>query len=257
MQDTRPLILMTNDDGVHAAGLMQLRQVLCSFADVVVVAPAAEKSGCSHSITLREALHHTEYEPGVHAIDGTPADCVYLALYHETFLPRRPDLVVSGLNHGVNLGTDVYYSGTVAGAREGVLRGIPAMAMSFDGHKEFDGALALCKALVQRMLTAEKPDGWPPLLNVNLPRGRIQGVRATCLGRRMYHDPVTVRRDATGRMHFFVAGRPYHEDVEGADTEALEQGYASVTPLVMEGSHPAHLALAAAVAAGPLECDPV
>src|SRR5690242_349876 len=132
----RPVLLVTNDDGVHAEGLRLLRAALLPLGHVVVVAPSNEQSATSHSITLDRPLRHVEHAADVHAIDGTPADCVYLALFEPRFLPRRPDLVVSGVNHGANLGTSVFYSGTVAGAREAALRGIPAIAFSHDGEAD-------------------------------------------------------------------------------------------------------------------------
>src|SRR5947207_14366132 len=131
-----PLLLITNDDGVHAAGLQLLREALQPLGRVVVVAPTTEQSASSHAITIDRPLRHVQHGSDVHSIDGTPADCVYLALFEPRFLPRRPDVVLSGINHGTNLGTSVFYSGTVAGAREAALRGIPAIAFSYDGHPE-------------------------------------------------------------------------------------------------------------------------
>src|SRR5690606_17768279 len=136
----RPLILLSNDDGVAARGLRTLREALLAIGDVVTVAPATEQSANSHSLTLSRPLRHREVEEGVHSIDGTPADCIYVALYRERFLPRWPDLVVSGINHGYNLGTDVFYSGTVAAAREGALRGIPSIAFSLGPKGSFEEA---------------------------------------------------------------------------------------------------------------------
>src|SRR5262245_61886880 len=132
----RPILLVTNDDGVHARGLHLLREALLPLGHVVVVAPTNEQSATSHAITIDRPLRHLQHATDVHSIDGTPADCVYLALFEPRFLPRRPALVVSGVNHGNNLGTSVFYSGTIAGAREGALRGIPAIAFSHDGDAD-------------------------------------------------------------------------------------------------------------------------
>src|SRR5690349_17175090 len=133
MSSQPPVLLLTNDDGIHAAGLRTLREALAPLGRVVVVAPAAQQSGTSHAITIDRPLRHVEHGKDLHSIDGTPADCIYLALFEQRFLPRKPDLVISGINHGSNVGTSVYYSGTVAGAREAALRGIPAIAFSHDG----------------------------------------------------------------------------------------------------------------------------
>src|SRR5688500_9165878 len=134
----RPLILVSNDDGVYAPGLAALREAVAELGEVVTVAPLTEQSAGSHSLTLSRPLRHREVAPGVHAIDGSPADCIYVALFHESMLPRRPDLVLSGVNHGPNLGSDVFYSGTVAAAREASLRGIPAIAFSNAGGMKMD-----------------------------------------------------------------------------------------------------------------------
>jgi 5'-nucleotidase len=130
VQNRRPLILLTNDDGVHASGLRVLRAAASTVGDVVVVAPTREQTAQSHAITLDRPLRHIEHEQAVHSIDGTPADCVYLALFERRFLARRPDIVLSGIDAGHNLGTSVFYSGTIAAAREAALRGIPALAFS-------------------------------------------------------------------------------------------------------------------------------
>ena len=125
----RPLILLSNDDGVNARGLRALRDALVVLGRVIVVAPTSEQSASSHALTLHRPLRHRVVDEDVHSVDGSPADSVYVALYRADLLPRWPDLVVSGINRGYNLGTDVYYSGTVAAAREAALRGVPAMAI--------------------------------------------------------------------------------------------------------------------------------
>src|SRR5271154_2588382 len=130
----RPLVLLSNDDGHASPGLRTMRDALAAVADVVVLAPESEKSAASHSLSLHRPLRLRAVEPNLFALDGTPADCVYVALHAGTrVLPRKPDLVVSGINHGMNLGQDAFYSGTIAAAREGALRGIPAVATSAHG----------------------------------------------------------------------------------------------------------------------------
>lgn len=245
----RPLLLVSNDDGVGAAGLKALREALQQLGDVVVVAPESNQSAGSHSITIERPLRHRRVDTGVHAVDGTPADCIFIALHRQTILPRRPDLVVSGINHGPNLGNDIYYSGTVAAAREGALRGIPAMACSLCGGSDFTAAAALAATLARRLLASELPSDQAVLLNVNFPPAPYRGVRATQLGSRRYDDEVTVRHDPRGREYYWIGGSGAHHDwVDGSDTAAIDQRCVSVTPLQLRGTHDSHAQLAALVA---------
>jgi 5'-nucleotidase len=248
---SRPLILLSNDDGVHARGLRTLREALLEIGDVVAVAPTTEQSAGSHSLTLSRPLRHREVEENVHAVDGTPADCIYVALYREKFLPRWPDLVVSGINHGYNLGTDVFYSGTVAAAREAALRGLPAIAFSLGPKGSFTEAAKVAVQLSARMLSAPRePGDRGALLSVNFPPGEsYHGVRATRLGRRIYLDEVMVREDPRGKEYFWIGGpSARHEPLEGSDTEAVDEGYVSITPLLLDATDPDELGLAAFVA---------
>lgn len=252
MSETRPLILQSNDDGVYAPGVRLLRAALLEIADVVTVAPLFEQSANSHSLTLARPLRHREVD-GLQAIDGTPADCIYVALYRQHFLPRWPDLVVSGINHGYNLGTDTFYSGTVAAAREGALRGVPAIAFSLGGPGgSMEAAAAKAAELVRRFLATPRAPGGPtPLLNVNFPAGRTEyaGVRATCLGRRLYDEDVVLREDPRGHEYFWLGGpNARHEKVPGSDTEAVDEGFVSVTPLRLDTTQADHMAVAAFVA---------
>src|SRR5579883_1028596 len=162
----RPLVLLSNDDGHASAGIRAMRDELSAAADVVVLAPETEQSASSHALSLHRPLRLRLVEPGMFALDGTPADCVYVALHAGTrVLPRRPDLVVSGINHGMNLGQDAFYSGTVAAAREGALRRIPAVATSAH-HKADLAAVAKLTARIALALLALRP-GKGTLLNVN------------------------------------------------------------------------------------------
>jgi 5'-nucleotidase len=263
MQPERPLIVLSNDDGVHAEGMRALHAELVAFADVVVVAPLVEQSANSHSLTLARPLRHRSVD-GFHAIDGTPADCIYVALYGQRFLPRKPDAVVSGINHGYNLGSDTFYSGTVAAAREGALRGVPAIAFSLGmGNVEtavrtssekptMAGLAPIAAAMTKRFLDATRANGGEtPLLNVNFPAGmpRPHGIRATRLGRRRYTDEVDVREDPRGREYFWIGGpNAFHDPSPGSDTEAVDEGWVSVTPLALDATHTVHAALAAFVA---------
>ena len=245
----RPLILLSNDDGVHAVGLRALARALESVGEVFVVAPEHEQSASSHRITLAGPLRHRALGGSFHAVDGTPADCVYVALNLEGLLPRRPDVVVSGINHGFNLGMDVIYSGTVAAAREGALRGLRAMALSADAGADFERVAAHGAQLVARLLRLQTPLGAPVLLNVNYPQQAPRGVRPTRLGRRDYADVVEARTDPRGRSYYWIGGPvSAHDGVEGADTTAIDEGYVSITPLALEMTNPAQLDFAACVA---------
>jgi 5'-nucleotidase len=246
----RPLILLSNDDGHRAKGIQTLAVALRKIADVVVCAPETEQSTTSHSLTLTRPLRLRQVEDAEFAVDGTPADCVYVALNAGTrVLPRAPDLVVSGMNHGLNLGTDVFYSGTVAAAREGALRGIPAMATSADMNAdpgqaaEVAARLALAlvelapvspsrKTLASTSFQLRVP---APLINVNVPPGNGWPVVATRLGLRLYEDLVEFRRDPRGREYLWIGGGGvHHEDLAGSDTEAYDRGAVSVTPLLLD-----------------------
>lgn len=251
----RPLILVSNDDGVHAPGLVALREALAGVADVITVAPETEHSAKSHSITLHRPLRYRRVAEGVHAVDGTPVDCVYVALHHGDLLPRRPDLIASGINHGPNLSLDVYYSGTVAAAREGALRGIPSIAFSQVGRGDLGQAAARAADMCHRLLASTRPDGAAVLLNVNFPGCAARGVRATRLGRRHYEEGVEVRSDPRGREYFWIGGPGgvRHEAIEGSDTEAVDDGWVSVTPLSLRATNPDHLGVAAWVAGPPAE----
>jgi 5'-nucleotidase len=246
--------LLSNDDGVHATGLRALREALLSIADVFIVAPETEQSATSHRITLSAPLRHRELGENVHAVDGTPADCVYIALVLKGLLPRRPDLVVSGINHGFNLGMDVIYSGTVAAAREGALRGVRALAISAHPAATLSDVARHAVPVVERALTPELPGSSASstlLFNVNFPKAAPLGVRATRLGRRDYEDSVEVRSDPRGRSYYWIGGPvSSHDSAEGADTTAVDNGYASVTPLSLELTQPAHFEAASFVANG-------
>jgi 5'-nucleotidase len=236
MDTPRPLILLSNDDGVHAPGLAAAEEALRPLCDLVVAAPDRERSATSHSISLDRPLRADELRPGVFSIAGTPVDCVYLALLH--LVPRKPDLVVSGINRGYNLGSDVFYSGTVAAAVEGALRGVPGVAFSLEWQRQpdFAPAGAFVRALVSEVLSrgeAAIPQG--ALLNVNVPAGEIAGYEITFLGRRVYRDLVDVRQDLRGRAYYWIGGPEADvEDLPGSDTNAVRARRVSVTPLGLD-----------------------
>lgn len=233
----RPLLLITNDDGVHAAGIAALARAVSPLGDVVVLAPESEQSTTSHSLSLTRPLRLRALRPGWFALDGTPADCTYVALHHPAVLSRRPTMVLSGINHGSNLGTDVFYSGTVAAAREAALRGIPAMAFSMPSEGEADAWAPLVAALAESLLreVTARPPTRGLLLNVNFPSGAAKGVRATGVGVREYENLVEVRADPRGRQYLWIGGPSVmREHVPGSDTESFEQGYVTVTRLALE-----------------------
>ncbi len=244
----RPLILLANDDGFRAAGLQVLRASLARVGEVIVCAPTAEQSAKSHSLTMHKPLRLLKHEPGVFSVDGTPADSVYVALNAGTrVLPRRPDLVVSGLNHGVNLGDDVFYSGTVAAAREAALKGVPAMAVSADHRTSMPHASEVCARLAAELIAQQLQGG--ALINVNFPAGNQWDVRETRLGSRTYLESIDFRTDPRGREYLWVGGRGVeHRLVAGSDTEAFDAGIVSVTPLMLDLWRSEHSGLAQSLA---------
>ena len=229
----RPLILLSNDDGYRAQGINAMRRALSEFAEVVVCAPEIEQSATSHALSVHRPLRVFEPAPAIFSIDGTPADCVYVALHGKTrILPRWPDAVVSGVNHGVNLGDDVFYSGTVAAAREAALKGIPALAVSTPFDADMDRAAELARRVVQSLLL--RPVTTPLLLNLNVPKG-YSALRSARLGRRIYHDEVDFRRDPRGREYLWLGGPSAEsEALPGSDTEAFDAGVASLTSLSLD-----------------------
>ena len=248
----RPLVLLSNDDGYSSPGIRALRDALVTWADVVVVAPETEQSATSHSLSLHRPLRIRAVESGVFAIDGTPADSVYVALHAETrFLHRWPDLVCSGINSGMNLGQDAFYSGTVAAAREGALRGIPAIASSAHVKADLPRVAGLTSRLALSLYEATKgelgagPRPGPsmsrktPLLNLNVPLEWSGEVRKTRLGQRLYEEVIDFRRDPRGREYLWLGGPGVrHERDAGTDTDAYDDGAASITPLVLDLTSP-------------------
>jgi 5'/3'-nucleotidase len=254
---TRPLVLLSNDDGYRAAGLAALRSEIERFADVVVCAPHANQSATSHSLTLQRILRLGAVDERTFVLDGTPADCIYVALHAgERVLPRRPDLVVSGMNEGPNLAVDVMYSGTVAAAREAAQRGIPAVAVSADRAADRAAAAALGAAVVAALWrrVAAEPPAHAPLLNVNIPPGSGWELRPTRIGRRLYEDEVIFRKDPRQHEYLWIGGvNVSHDLTAGTDTWAWEEGAASVTPLALDLTDAGCHALTAAVAADALQ----
>ena len=226
-------ILVSNDDGYLATGINALTDALQQVADVVVVAPDRNRSAASSSLTLHTPLRVSEVAKNRYKVDGTPSDCVHLAL--TGFLDYEPDLVVSGINHGANLGDDVIYSGTVAAALEGRFLGLPTIAVSLVGHnlRHFDTAARVASELVQKIeRSALAPD---VVLNVNVPNrpyDDLAGVHATRLGFRHKSEQILKDKDPYGRPIYWVGPAGKGQDAgSGTDFFAIEQGGVSVTPL--------------------------
>ncbi len=226
-------ILITNDDGVYSEGLRLLSRALAPLGEVTVVAPDREQSATGHSLTLDRPLRLQKIEENWYAVDGTPTDCVNLAVLW-LLKEKKPDLVVSGINFGLNLGDDVTYSGTVSATFEGTLLGIPSVAFSqeiAEGYS-FERAAAFAGRFVGELLsTALRPD---LLLNVNLPAGELQGLSFTRLGRRVYQQVVVEKEDPRGRKYYWIAGTPEWQSDSGTDHEAVASGRVSVTPLHLD-----------------------
>src|SRR5437867_9485821 len=226
-----PSLLVTNDDGVHAAGLAALAQALDDLGDVYVVAPEREQSACGHALTLHRPLRVEPVRERWFAVNGTPSDCVNLAVLG--FLPAPPVLVVSGVNHGTNLGDDVTYSGTVSAAMEGILLGVPSIAVSLVDGGDFDQAARIARLIAMRVLVSGLPR--KTLLNVNVPASVPRGIRTTRLGHRVYSGKIVEQVDPRGRSHYWIGGGdPKWEDLEDTDMAAVHEGYVSVTPLHLD-----------------------
>ena len=245
-------LLCTNDDGILAHGLDCLIRAAQPLGEVTVVAPDREQSATSHSLTLHHPLRPLPRGERRFQVDGTPTDCVMLAV--EALMPERPDFVLSGINHGQNMGEDVLYSGTVAAAMEGLALGIPSIAISFAGGdlradvSMLDGQIEVLTPLL-RHLTALPSFPRETLLNVNLPplpASQIKGVRLTRLGRRVYSDSLKPMRDPWGRDIFWIGGGSISwQGREDSDFRAIQEGYISVTPLHLDLTHFDMLAAAA------------
>ncbi|MEX5213798.1 MAG: 5'/3'-nucleotidase SurE [Nitrospiraceae bacterium] len=236
-------ILVTNDDGIGSAGIHTLARRLARLGTVWVIAPDRERTAVGHALTLHKPLRLTPVKPRWFAVNGTPTDCVNLAVKH--LLPRAPALVVSGVNRGVNLGDDVTYSGTVSAALEGAILGIPSIAVSQDGRDRFffeaaaDYALVVARAVLRYGL----PTG--TLLNVNvpnLPRAKIRGIRVTRLSRRRFENPIIEKTDPRGKKYYWIAGtRITWSRQQDSDYTALRRMLVSVTPLHLDMTHEAAL----------------
>jgi 5'-nucleotidase len=239
-------ILVTNDDGVHAPGIVALAEALRAFGHVTVVAPDRERSAVGHALTLHHPLRVTEIMAGIFAVDGTPTDCVNLGIH--TLLTETPDIVVSGVNRGGNLGDDITYSGTVSAALEATLMGIPAIAVSLvtGGHgSHYHAAAAFAARLAGEVVERGLPRD--TFLNVNvpdLPSEELCGPVITSQGKRDYGGDIVAKVDPRGRSYYWIGGsEPVFRDIEGTDFHAVKRRRISVTPLHLDLTNYASLSI--------------
>jgi 5'-nucleotidase len=232
-----PHILITNDDGYQAQGLRSLAEALADVATVHIVAPSREQSGTAQSLTLRQPIVSNRVAEREWAIDGTPADCVIVAVHK--LLPEKPDLLISGINHGANLGENVYYSGTVGAAREGALHHIPSMAVSLCAKREnanFENSARVARATAEMIFKEGLPD--QVLLNVNVPEPWNGGVQFTRQSKKITRNQLNEGKDPRGRSYFWLFEQRIDRDVEpDTDYAAIFSGAVSITPLHLDPTH--------------------
>lgn len=239
-----PVILVTNDDGVHSPGIIALFKTMKALGDAFIVAPDRERSAAGHSLTLHRPLKAEELRENVFSVNGTPTDCVNVAI--NKILPERPVLVVSGINRGANLGDDITYSGTVSAAVEGTIFGIPSIAFSLISAKNYhyETAAHFVQTISSYVLENSLP--YDTLLNVNIPNTRkeeIRGMKLTRQGKRIYENSIQETFSPWGDKHYWIGGGNIHWE-RGADTdmEAVQEGYVSVTPVHLDLTNHAALA---------------
>jgi len=243
-------ILVTNDDGHGSPGIHALAEALAPLGDVTIVAPETEASAVGHALTLRRPLRLEKIATAVYSVDGTPTDCINIAI--DEVLEGKPDLVVSGINKGLNIGDDVTYSGTVAGALEGALLGYPAIAVSLQfthGTWDFGPAARVAAALAKSVL--EKPLPPRTFLNINVPKGPIRGIRTTVQAKRNHITKVAQRLDPRKKPYFWIEeAEDDWEPLEQSDHRAIQQGWVSVTPLQPDLTDHSALTLVTALTKG-------
>lgn len=243
------VILLTNDDGIYAPGIKALYNTFKNAGEVYIVAPDRERSASSHSLTLHRPLRVSEIGEKIYSVNGTPTDCVALAV--NKILTRRPDLIISGINDGPNLGDDITYSGTVSAAIEGTILGIPSFSISLDtwvlkkNHRErfcetgvcyFESATRIAFIIANFILEHSLP--YDTLLNVNVPNlpfNEIKGIKLTRQGKRIYDNAIKEVYSPSGEKHYWIGGgEPYWERAEDTDISAVMDGYVSVTPVHLD-----------------------
>src|SRR5688500_6019987 len=232
MNSRRPRILITNDDGIHSEGIEALEAAMNEVGEVYVVAPASEMSGASHSLTLERPLRIRQVDERHWTVDGTPTDCVTLALNRILAPEDRPDICVSGINHGANLGDDATYSGTVAGAVESTILGVPGLAFSLVARRshDFTESIKVATEVTRKALAQGLPDF--TLVNVNIPKGRPNGVRVTKQGFKEAKPVISEHTDPRGKLYYWIGEERVGFRAEGGtDFEAVDEGFVSVTPM--------------------------
>lgn len=232
MHKVRPRILITNDDGIHSEGIAALEKAMSDLGDVFVVAPEAEMSGASHSLTLSRPLRIRQIDERHWTVDGTPTDCVVLALNQILAPDLHPDICCSGINHGANLGDDATYSGTVAGALESTILGVPGLAFSLVAYRDHDftESARIARQVTEKALADGIPEG--TLLNVNVPKGIPKGLRVTKQGFKTARPVISEHVDPRGKPYYWIGElREGFRAEGGTDFEAIDEGYVSVTPM--------------------------
>jgi len=230
-------ILISNDDGINSEGIHKLHETLKKLGEVYVVAPDRDQSAVSHSLSLFRPLRLDKITEFVYSVDGTPTDCVNLAI-NGILRDKKPDLVVSGINKGENLGDDITYSGTVSAAMEGTLLGVPSIAISLVGRGEFnfDHALEHAESIARYVIERGLPTD--TLLNVNVPNTPVsehKGIMVTKQGKRLYDEPIVEKVDPRGKKYYWIGGDELgYLDIEKSDIVAVREGYISVTPISLD-----------------------
>jgi 5'-nucleotidase len=225
-------ILITNDDGYHSEGIIALENALSEIGDVYVVAPASEMSGASHSLTLARPLRIRQIDARHWTVDGTPTDCVTLAINQIFSAEQRPHICASGINHGANLGDDATYSGTVAGALESTILGVPGLAFSLVATRshDFTESVKVAKQITQKAINEGLPEN--TLLNINVPKGEPRGIRITKQGFKNARPVISEHIDPRGKPYYWIGENRIGFHAEGGtDFEAIDEGYVSVTPM--------------------------
>lgn len=248
-------ILISNDDGIQSPGIIELARALGELGKVTVVAPHRERSTAGHCLTLHKPLRIFEVKPNFFAVTGTPADCIYVGVHH--ILKSPPDLVVSGINRGANLASDIYYSGTVAAAREGTLFGINSIAVSLcifrnrnQKSHEFEAEANLsdprpphwetASHLTKQIISKLGPSATPQLININvpdLPLESVRGIRVGHMGLRHYDKKIVESTDPRGKRYYWIGGGyKDFERINGSDCMDVDEGYASVVPIKIDST---------------------
>lgn len=232
--NNKPFFLITNDDGIHSPGLTALVQALRRIAKCVVIAPDRDNSAVSHSLTMNRPLRVTRLDDDFYTLDGTPTDCVAIGL--KKIVTQKPDLLVSGINPGPNLGDDISYSGTVSAAVEGTMYGVPSLAVSLAGvfPYDFSNSAEIAVNIAKKILKQGLPKD--TLLNVNVPSESSENkIKVTCQGRRLWDNAIQETLDPSGRKHYWIGGgTPYPDSGKNTDVFAIQNGFISVTPIHLD-----------------------